>query len=644
MYNGHGDVTALVDGANTVQATYYYDAFGVHKEQTGTADNPYRYSGYTFDEESGLYYLNARFYDPELARFMQEDTYRGDSADPLSLNLYTYVSNNPLIYWDPTGHVKVGDNELTPAAQQKIVVLTDLYYATSDPKERKEIEKQADTIRSDPASKTTGNSAPASSSSKNTIPLADATQATQIITNALKQIEKNVKSGNKSITTTQWTTLTSQVSFGGVSAKSVNNVTGANIVQTTFAGTIVTTSYHKNTQMITFSTKKNTAFWTNPTIFGKQQRGEEWFTDPDLRVVAESQLLWELDPHNSIDMSAESPNKVHDKSNKVMLVQYLSGGPVTGSWDGNSYNALQDYAALAGLKWVDNSVDSALMRYLIASDAGRADWKRGDFIRKYGIADAVASLAMGMAIYQQANYRGNLWENEPKCFVAGTLIATADGSVAIEDIVENDLVYSANPDTDEKGLRKVVRTFVNETFELIHIHVNGEKIVTTPGHRFWLPQKGWTQAVQLRAGDKFLLQSDEIVIVEWVQREILESPVKVYNFEVEDWHTYFVGESAALVHNECTVINSGTSKAPNRSNPNSIYEQLNPDGSVRIRAFYDNTGNRFSRQDFNHAHFNKSTQQYIQPHEHNYSYNDNGQRNGRSDGPVPPGYNNIPNK
>jgi RHS repeat-associated protein len=104
MYNGHGDVTALTNGANTVQATYYYDAFGVHREQTGAADNPYRYSGYTFDEESGLYYLKARFYDPELARFMQEDTYRGNSADPLSLNLYTYVSNNPLVYWDPTGH------------------------------------------------------------------------------------------------------------------------------------------------------------------------------------------------------------------------------------------------------------------------------------------------------------------------------------------------------------------------------------------------------------------------------------------------------------------------------------------------------------------------------------------------------------
>jgi RHS repeat-associated protein len=448
MYNGHGDVTALTNGVpNTVQATYYYDAFGVHKEQTGTADNPYRYSGYTFDKESGLYYLNARFYDPELARFMQEDTYRGNSADPLSLNLYTYVSNNPLVYWDPTGHVKVGDDKLTPAAQQQIVTLTDLYYATNDPKERKKIEGQADTIRSDPANKATGNSAP-SSSSKNTTPLADATQATQIVKNALKQIVENGKSGSKSITTTQWTTLTSNVSFGGVSAKSVNNVTGANIVQTTFAGTIVTTSYHKNTQTITFSTQKNTAFWTNPTIFGKQQRGEEWFTDPDLRVVAESQLLWELDKYGSIDMSVESPEKVYDYSNKVMLVQYLSGGPATGSWDGNSYNALQDYATLAGLKWVDNSVDSALMRYLIASDAGRADWKRGDFIRKYGIDDAVLNLAAATAIYQQASYR-NGWGSSG--------VANGIGKInikSVDDLFTNPKALSAaTPDEWYKYLK-----------------------------------------------------------------------------------------------------------------------------------------------------------------------------------------------
>ena len=119
MYNGHGDVVNLTDGGNTVIATYYYDAFGSHKEASGPAasSNPYRYSGYAFDSETGLYYLKSRFYDPELARFLQEDSYYGDRADPLSLNLYTYGHNNPVRYWDPTGHYVSPTDQanLTPA-------------------------------------------------------------------------------------------------------------------------------------------------------------------------------------------------------------------------------------------------------------------------------------------------------------------------------------------------------------------------------------------------------------------------------------------------------------------------------------------------------------------------------------------------
>lgn len=48
-----------------------------------------------------------------------------------------------------------------------------------------------------------------------------------------------------------------------------------------------------------------------------------------------------------------------------------------------------------------------------------------------------------------------------------------------------------------------------------------------------------------------VLSNGELVTVEWVQHEILESPIKVYNFEVEDFHTYFVGECGVLVHNWC---------------------------------------------------------------------------------------------
>lgn len=65
------------------------------------------------------------------------------------------------------------------------------------------------------------------------------------------------------------------------------------------------------------------------------------------------------------------------------------------------------------------------------------------------------------------------------------------------------------------------------------------------------PVKGWTEAVDLRAGDNLVLVNGEHVIVEKIQHEILESPINVYNFQVEDYHTYYVGKGI-LVHNTCT--------------------------------------------------------------------------------------------
>ncbi|OMG45274.1 hypothetical protein BK140_33195, partial [Paenibacillus macerans] len=57
-----------------------------------------------WDDEVELQYLRARWYDPSIGRFINEDTYEGQLTDPLSLNLYTYVENNPFKYVDPSGH------------------------------------------------------------------------------------------------------------------------------------------------------------------------------------------------------------------------------------------------------------------------------------------------------------------------------------------------------------------------------------------------------------------------------------------------------------------------------------------------------------------------------------------------------------
>ena len=156
------------------------------------------------------------------------------------------------------------------------------------------------------------------------------------------------------------------------------------------------------------------------------------------------------------------------------------------------------------------------------------------------------------------------------CFVEGTLVATESGQEEIETICPGDLVWAKDPLTGEMTLKQVLKTYVRASEELIHIHVNGEEIITTPEHPFYHPIKGWTNAVHLRAGDILVLRNGEYVVIEQVAHEILESPVKVYNFEVEDFHTYYVSSSEVLVHNKCLVEEKGVKIEVRTSNEHGL--------------------------------------------------------------------------
>ena len=102
-FNLHGDVVRVLSVAGLTLNTYKYDAFGVIVEQTEAVANTFYYSGYEYDSETGLYYLRSRYYNPETARFLTEDSFSGYYNDPLSLNKYTYCHNNPVSYHDPDG-------------------------------------------------------------------------------------------------------------------------------------------------------------------------------------------------------------------------------------------------------------------------------------------------------------------------------------------------------------------------------------------------------------------------------------------------------------------------------------------------------------------------------------------------------------
>ena len=112
--NGHGDVTGVVDGVGNIVNQYTYDIWGNPLSTSELQETPFRYSGEYWDESTGLQYLRARWYDPSVGRFINEDTYEGQIDNPLTLNLYTYVYNNPLLYTDPTGHC--GINSLRNAS------------------------------------------------------------------------------------------------------------------------------------------------------------------------------------------------------------------------------------------------------------------------------------------------------------------------------------------------------------------------------------------------------------------------------------------------------------------------------------------------------------------------------------------------
>ncbi|KJR44860.1 YD repeat protein [Desulfosporosinus sp. I2] len=122
LYNGHGDVIQTIAENGTVENQYDYDIFG---NPTLTIEPQYssaiRYAGEFYDSESGLYYLRARYYNPMTARFLSEDTYTGKPNDPLSLNLYTYCVNNPILFSDPSGHVNVYGASIDIQNAQKIM-------------------------------------------------------------------------------------------------------------------------------------------------------------------------------------------------------------------------------------------------------------------------------------------------------------------------------------------------------------------------------------------------------------------------------------------------------------------------------------------------------------------------------------------
>ncbi len=122
MKNLQGDIVGITDASGNIVAKYTYDSWGklISIKDASDVDkttdttfigyiNPLRYRGYYYDSETGLYYLNARYYDPEIGRFINADDYEflfDDDYDLLGYNVFIYCSNSPVIGYDPSGNIR----------------------------------------------------------------------------------------------------------------------------------------------------------------------------------------------------------------------------------------------------------------------------------------------------------------------------------------------------------------------------------------------------------------------------------------------------------------------------------------------------------------------------------------------------------
>ena len=106
ILNLQGDVVQIIDEGGVLQAEYVYSPWGeiISAEGDLAEINPLRYRGYYYDSETGFYYLQSRYYDPENHRFINADTYAStDSSDAIACNMFAYCGNNPVMRIDIDG-------------------------------------------------------------------------------------------------------------------------------------------------------------------------------------------------------------------------------------------------------------------------------------------------------------------------------------------------------------------------------------------------------------------------------------------------------------------------------------------------------------------------------------------------------------
>jgi RHS repeat-associated protein len=226
--------------------------------------------------------------------------------------------------------------------------------------------------------------------------------------------------------------------------------------------------------------------------------------------------------------------------------------------------------------------------------------------------------------------RGRAGERARLCFAAGTLVRSADGLVPIEEIEVGDYVWSRDDKTGEEGWRAVTELFETPEQEVLELQLRDDDGITeilrvTPGHPIWSDDDdAWDSAGHLALGEHVHTLRGPMTLTEVTKEPQRET---VYNFDVEELHTYFVGEAGVWAHNWCpgASLRGKSLKAIERAKPKGWRKVKADDGSgwkwvdqnntERLRFMRPNGKNpmasKWSRQSNGYFRWKNERNQYL---------------------------------
>ncbi|WP_349407797.1 polymorphic toxin-type HINT domain-containing protein [Pseudalkalibacillus sp. SCS-8] len=230
------------------------------------------------------------------------------------------------------------------------------------------------------------------------------------------------------------------------------------------------------------------------------------------------------------------------------------------------------------------------------------------------------------------------------CFTAGTKVLTDQGEKPIDEIKVGDKVLAKSDKTGEVAYKDVVGLFQKQADEIYYIHIGDEIIEVTAEHPFWLEGIGWTLVKDLNVGDLLHSSDGTQLAIEKIEKEPRQATV--YNFEVADYHSYFVSNLGIWVHN-CSVKGKGKDLVksnkgneyditpmpnhttttsvpnPNKGIPSSSVDILDKKtGQIKTRRYHDIEGRALRDVDFTNHGNPKSHPEW--PHEHIFEWDRSG--------------------